>query len=158
MTLRMAIALAALLDSIVSVYLHLWKLGLAGTLTCGAGHGCEIAQFSSYGYFLGQDVALIGAVGWAVVFLVALLGTMPRWEDARWPTVALAALVWPALLFTLRLKYGEFVVLRTFCPWCALNAVVVVVCSALIALDFRRLRAEGAGRAGDADDAAMAGA
>ena len=140
MTYRMAVALVALVDSIVALYLHLWKIGLAGTLSCGAEHGCEVVQLSSYGWFLGVDVALIGAVGWAAVFVVAVLGTLPRWEDARWPTVALSALVFPALLFTLRLKYGEFVVLRSFCPWCAINAVIVVIASVLVALDWRRLR------------------
>lgn len=146
MTYRMAVALVALVDSIVALYLHLWKIGLAGTLSCGAGHGCEVVQLSSYGWFLGVDVALIGAVGWAAVFVVAVLGTLPRWEDARWPTVALSALVFPALLFTLRLKYGEFIVLRSFCPWCAINAVIVVIASVLVALDWRRLR-----RAADRD-------
>ncbi|GLC24315.1 vitamin K epoxide reductase family protein [Roseisolibacter agri] len=140
MTYRMAVALVALVDSIVALYLHLWKIGLAGTLSCGAEHGCEVVQLSSYGWFLGVDVALIGAVGWAAVFVVAVLGTLPRWEDARWPTVALSALVLPALLFTLRLKYGEFIVLRSFCPWCAINAVIVVIASVLVALDGRRLR------------------
>lgn len=145
MTYRMAVALVALVDSIVALYLHLWKIGLAGTLSCGAEHGCEVVQLSSYGWFLGVDVALIGAVGWAAVFVVAVLGTLPRWEDARWPTVALSALVYPALLFTLRLKYGEFIVLRSFCPWCAINAVIVVIATVLVTLDWRRLRR-------DADD------
>jgi uncharacterized membrane protein len=138
MTYRMALALVALIDAIVALYLHLWKLGLAGTLSCGKEHGCEVVQLSSYGYFLGVDVALIGAVGWGAVFVIAVLGTLPRWEDARWPTVALSALVFPALLFTLRLKYGEFIVLRSFCPWCAINAVIVVIASVLVALDWRR--------------------
>jgi uncharacterized membrane protein len=139
MTYRMALALVALVDAIVALYLHLWKIGLAGTLSCGAEHGCEVVQLSSYGWFLGVDVALIGAVGWGTVFVLAVLGTLPRWEDARWPTIALAALVFPALLFTLRLKYGEFIVLRSFCPWCAINAVIVVIASVLVALDWRRL-------------------
>lgn len=143
MTYRMIIAVASLIDALVATYLHLWKtnrFGLGGSLVCGAGHGCEVAQFSSYGYFLGVDVALIGAVGWGIVFLVSLLGTSWQAEDEAWPTAILSALVWPALLFTLRLKYGEFVVLKTFCPWCAVNAVVVVVCSLLVWLDWRRLR------------------
>lgn len=139
MTHRMALAVVALVDAIVALYLHLWKIGLAGTLSCGAERGCEVVQLSSYGWFLGVDVALIGAVGWGAVFVVAVLGTLPRWEDARWPTVALSALVYPALLFTLRLKYGEFIVLRSFCPWCAINAVIVVIASVLVTLDWRRL-------------------
>ncbi|GJG87494.1 hypothetical protein tb265_26750 [Gemmatimonadetes bacterium T265] len=148
MTPRMLLALASLVDALVAGYLHLWKTGRTGALTCGAAHGCEVAQFSSYGYFFGVDVALVGFVGWAVVCLVAVAGTLPRFEDDPRVTRVLAALVGAALLFTLRLKYGEFVVLRTFCPWCAVNAVVVLVSSALVWRDWVRLRADRAPGAG----------
>ena len=145
MTYRMAIALGSLVSGLVALYLHLWKLGLAGTLACGGNHGCEVAQFSSYGWFLGVDVALIGAVGYAAIFVVSMLGTMPRWEDHPWPTLALIALIFPALAFTARLKYGEFIVLRTFCPWCAVSAVTITACAILILLDWRRLRRRSVG-------------
>jgi uncharacterized membrane protein len=140
MTHRMAIALASLVSGLVALYLHLWKLGLAGTLACAGGQGCEIVQFSAWGWFLGVDVALIGAVGYALIFAVALLGTLPRWEDAAWPTYALLALVVPAFLFTLRLKRAEFFILKTFCPWCAVSAVTITLCLVLVGLDWRRLR------------------
>jgi uncharacterized membrane protein len=138
---RAVIALASLVSGAVAFYLHLWKLGYAAPPGCGAGGGCALAQFSWYGWFLGVDVALIGAVGYAAIALVAIAGALPRWREARWPTVALAALVYPAVLFTLRLKYGEFVVLRTFCPWCAVSAVTITLCAVLVWLDWRRLEA-----------------
>ncbi len=141
MTHRMAIALASLLSGLVALYLHLWKLGLMGSLACGAGGaGCEYVQGSRYGWFLGVDVALIGTVGYAALFVFAVLGTLPRWEDERWPTLALMALIFPALAFTVRLKYAEFVVLRGFCPWCAVSAVAIVLCAVLVLLDWRRVR------------------
>jgi uncharacterized membrane protein len=140
MTHRMAIALASLVSGLVALYLHLWKLGLVGTLSCTSGRGCEIVQFSSYGWFLGLDVALIGALGYSAIFVVAIVGTMPRWEDEAWPTLALLALVFPAVAFTIRLKYAEFIVLRTFCPWCAVSAVTITLCAILTVLDWRRLR------------------
>ncbi|HEY0779453.1 MAG TPA: vitamin K epoxide reductase family protein [Gemmatirosa sp.] len=142
MTPRMLLALASLINALVAFYLHLWKLGLAGSLACTSGGGCEYVQGSRYGWFLGTDVALIGAVGWAVVFVIALVGTLPRWTDDARVTRALTALVAFALLFTLRLKYGEFVVLRSFCPWCAVNAIVVVLSCVLVWRDWVRLRTE----------------
>ena len=48
------------------------------------------------------------------LFVVAVIGSLPRFEDVRGFALAQMALVYPAVLFTLRLKYGEFVVLRTF--------------------------------------------
>ena len=68
-TSRMAIALASLISGIVALYLHLWKLGLTGSLACSGSGGCEYIQGSRYGWFLGVDVALIGAVGYSLLFL-----------------------------------------------------------------------------------------
>ena len=53
---------------------------MPGTLACGTGHGCEIVQFSPWGWFLGVDVALIGTVGYTLILVTALIGTTaPRW-------------------------------------------------------------------------------
>jgi uncharacterized membrane protein len=135
---RMAIALLALINMLVATYLHLWKTGRAGTLACTGSGGCAIAQFSKYGWFLGVDVALIGAVGYAVLLLVTLVSLQPRHLDARRMSAALLALIIPASLFTVRLKYGEWVVLRVFCPWCLISAVSITACLILALLDWRR--------------------
>ena len=82
-------------------------------------------QFSSWSWFLGVDVALIGAIGYALIVLTAAVGSAEARADARGPALALAALVYPAILFTLRLKYAEFFVMKTFCPWCAISAVSI---------------------------------
>lgn len=136
----MSIAGTSLVSGLVALYLHLWKTGRAGDLSCGGGGGCVVAQFSSYGWFLGIDVALIGTIGYTLIFLVAMAGVQPRFELARWPTAILGALIAFGVLFTLRLKYGEFIVLKTFCPWCAVSATAITLCTVFVALDWRRLR------------------
>ncbi len=138
-TLRQAIAVTALASGLVATYLHLWKLGYMGVLSCGSGHGCEVVQMSSWGWFLGIDVALIGALGYLAILIVSLIGAQERFENERWPTIALACLVYPAILFTLRLKYAEFIVMKTFCPWCAISAVTITLHGVLVALDWRRV-------------------
>ena len=138
-TIRQIIAVTALASGLVATYLHLWKLGYMGALSCGSGHGCEVVQMSSWGWFLGIDVALIGAVGYSSILLVSLIGAQERFANARWPTIALACLVYPAILFTLRLKYAEFIVMKTFCPWCAISAVTITLHGVLVALDWRRV-------------------
>lgn len=135
----MGIALASLISGLVALYLHLWKLGLTGSLACSGSNGCAYVQGSPYGWFLGVDVALIGAVGYAALFVAAVIGTMPAFEDARWPNTLMAILIWPAVLFTLRLKYGEFIVLKGFCPWCLVSAIAITTCAVLVTLDRRRL-------------------
>lgn len=136
----MAIAMASLISAIVALYLHLWKLGLTGSLACsGGGGGCAYVQGSKYGWFLGVDVALIGTVGYTLLFITAFIGTLPRFEDLKWPNTLMQFMIWPAVLFTIRLKYGEFIVLRSFCEWCAVSATVITLCAILVTLDRRRL-------------------
>ena len=136
---RMVIALSSLVSGLVALYLHLWKIGKAGSLACGGEGGCAYVQGSQYGWFLGVDVALIGTVGYALIFLVALVGTNPQFTDSRAITRLLQLLIWPAVLFTIRLKYAEFVILDAFCPWCAVSAVTITLCAILVTLDARRL-------------------
>ena len=131
--LRQTIAFTALVSGLVALYLHLWKKGLMGPLACTANHGCEIVQFSSWGWFLGVDVALIGTIGYSLIFITAMIGSTPRSTDERWPTYVLAALVYPAVLFTIRLKHAEFFIMHTFCPWCAVSAVTITLHAILAA-------------------------
>lgn len=137
---RMAIAVLALAAALVALYLHLWKLGLAGTLTCTGNRGCEVAMTSSWSWFLGVDVALIGAVGYALILSVSLWGAHPHRETSSAPSLLLLALIVPAVAFTIRLKYVEWFVLETFCPWCFESTVTIVACLALALLDLRRVR------------------
>ena len=139
MSLRKFIAVLALLNALVATYLHLWKIGLAGSLACGGGHGCEYIQGSQYGWFLGVDVALIGAVGYAVVSLVATIGALEQFEDAVWPARVLQLLIFAAFFFTLRLKYAEFVILKGFCPWCAISAVSITAMTVVMVIEGKRV-------------------
>ncbi|MGH7628014.1 MAG: vitamin K epoxide reductase family protein [Gemmatimonadales bacterium] len=139
----MTICLASLVSGLVALYLHLWKIGRVGALACGIGGGCELVQHSSWSYVLGVDVALIGTIGYALLFAVSLISLQPRYLDARGPALLMAGMIGAALLFTLRLKYAEFVILRSFCPWCAVSAVAITLCTVMIALDLRRFRGMG---------------
>jgi uncharacterized membrane protein len=140
MRYRMAIALLALIAALVALYLHLWKAGLTGPLSCTSGQGCEIAMMSPWGWFLGVDVALIGAVGYALILGASLWGLAPGRTGSAAPTLLLLGLIVPAVLFTIRLKYAEWVVLRTFCAWCFESTVTITLCLVLVLLDYRRVR------------------
>lgn len=139
MTLRMGAALVALLGAFVSAYLWLYKLGVIGTLTCGAG-GCETVQLSPYSRFLGVEVALIGLLGYLGLLGLALLSLQPRLVSARWPVTALAVLSGGALAFTLYLKYLEFFVIGAVCRWCVVSAGLIMIFFVLSVLEYRRVR------------------
>lgn len=138
---RQWVALVALGNAFVATYLHLWKIGKAGTLACGGGGGCALVQYSPWSYFFGVDVALIGAIGYSTLFLVAALGSSARTADARGFALAQMGLVYAAFLFTLRLKWAEFYMLKSFCPWCAISAVSITLLTVVVTLEWRRVRA-----------------
>ncbi|MBK8648016.1 MAG: hypothetical protein IPN16_16040 [Gemmatimonadetes bacterium] len=75
-----------------------------------------------------------------LILVVAFLGTQDRHAANGWPTLALAGLSIRAFLFTLRLKYAEFLLMKTFCPWCAVSAVTITLFSVLVWLDWKRVR------------------
>lgn len=140
LTWRQLVALIALVNAFVATYLHLWKIGKAGALACGGGAGCALVQYSPWSWFLGVDVALIGAVGYSALFLVAVVGASARFANSRGGALAMMALVYPAVLFTLRLKWAEFYRLRTFCPWCAISAVSISLLAVVVWVEWRRVR------------------
>jgi uncharacterized membrane protein len=133
----MAIALLSLVAGLSAAYLHLYKLGIIGNLSCRTG-GCERAMFSRWGWFLGVDVALVGVIGYTVLLATSLASLQPKWQGARWPVIGLLFLAVLGFTFTLRLKYAEFVILQTFCPWCAISAVCITVITVLAVAEYRR--------------------
>lgn len=136
---RMAIAVLSLVTGLVALYLHLFKKGLIGNLSCSTG-GCETAMFSPWGSFFGLDVALVGVIGYTLLLGSSLLSLQPRWAHEKWPVLLTLLLAVGGFLFTLRLKYGEFIELKTFCPWCAISATAITVILILAFLEWRSVR------------------
>ena len=121
---RQAIALLALIGLFISLYLSLHRLGIIGTLQCGAG-GCETVQTSSYAVFLGVPVAFYGVAGYVALLVVSLVGLQPSWVSRREPIVLLAAMSGLGLAFTIYLTYLELFVIHAICRWCVASAIVI---------------------------------
>jgi uncharacterized membrane protein len=135
----MAVALLALAGLFVAVYLHLYKIGMIGTLACGTG-GCETVQLSPQSRFLGVEVALIGVIGYAVLLGLALLALQPRFAGPGLPSRLLAWLAGGGVLFTAYLTYLELFVIGAICRYCVASAVIIVLIFLLSVLDLRRAR------------------
>jgi uncharacterized membrane protein len=121
---RMGAALMSLLGLFVSVYLYLYKIGRIGTLACGSG-GCETVQNSPWSRFAGVEVALIGILGYGLLFLVAMLALQPGLAPRRWPADLLAALAAVGVLFTAYLAWLEVFVIHAICRWCVGSAAFI---------------------------------
>jgi uncharacterized membrane protein len=127
---RQAIALLALIGLFVATYLWLYKIGVIGSLRCGTGT-CELVQASRYARFLGVPVAFYGVVGYAALFVTALIGLQPRMLDRPGPARLLAALAVTGFLFSAYLTAIELFVLDAICRWCVGSAVIITVITAI---------------------------
>ncbi len=137
MIYRMGAALISLLGLFVSAYLYLYKIGRIGTLACGTG-GCETVQTSPWSRIAGVEVALIGVIGYALLFVVALLALQPALASRRWPADLLSVLAAGGVLFTAYLTWLELFVIHAICRWCVGSAVIIVTVLVLALLARRR--------------------
>ncbi len=135
----MAMALLSLAGFFLALYLHLYKIGKIGTLACGTG-GCETVQLSSFATFMGVGVALIGVIGYAVMFIVSLLALQPRYAGLSWPIRTMAVLSGGAFLFAGYLTYLELFVIEAICRFCVISAILVTALFLLSLFDLSRSR------------------
>ncbi|HKC81429.1 MAG TPA: vitamin K epoxide reductase family protein [Gemmatimonadaceae bacterium] len=139
MTKRMIVAALALAGIFISTYLTLYKLNVIGELNCSIG-SCETVNTSRWSMFLGLPVAAWGLLFYLDVFVVALLGTMPRFENEPVISVALVSQAAIGVLFSAWLTYLELGVIHAICIWCVTSAVIVIVILVVSIADLREMR------------------
>jgi uncharacterized membrane protein len=117
---RVVAALAGL-GFLVALYLAITKLLTAPALFCAPGGGCDIVQSSKWATFFGVPTAAWGALVYAGIVALALVGfTASRWLFTFLLVVAAAA-------FSAYLTWIELFVLKAICPYCVVVAAVAVV-------------------------------
>ena len=141
MTKRMIVAALALAGIFVALYLTLYKLGVIGELSCSIG-SCETVNTSKWSRFLGLPVAAWGVLFYLDVFAIALIGTLPRFEDERMISVLLVAEAAVGVLFSAWLTYLELGVIHAICIWCVTSAVIVTLILVVSIADLRELSAD----------------
>src|SRR5258705_3727228 len=135
----MIVAALALAGIFISTYLTLYKLNVIGELNCSIGSG-EPVNTSRWSPFLGLPVAAWGLLFYLDVFVVALLGTMPRFENEPVISVALVSQAAIGVLFSAWLTYLELGVIHAICIWCVTSAVIVIVILVVSIADLREMR------------------
>ena len=141
----MIVAALALAGIFVSLYLTLYKLGVIGELSCSIG-SCETVNTSKWSRFLGLPVAAWGLLFYLDVFAVALVATLPRFENERVLSIVLVAESAVGVLFSAWLTYLELFVIHAICVWCVTSAVIVTLILLFSIADLREF--------GGAEDAA----
>ena len=112
----------AFIGMIDSAYVGLNTLqGLV--VPCEISGGCEQVLNSPYSRISGVSIAWIGFVfyGWVTACAILTVFGFPRWLQ-----FSLGANI-PAFAFTLYLLYVQAFVLRAFCDYCLLSALLVTL-------------------------------
>jgi len=136
----MIVAALALAGIFISLYLTLYKLNVIGELSCSIG-SCETVNTSRWSVFLGLPVAAWGLLFYVDVFIIALLGTMPRFEYEPVISIVLVAQAAIGVLFSAWLTYLELGVIHAICIWCVTSAVIVLMILLVSVADLRETRA-----------------
>jgi uncharacterized membrane protein len=135
----MIVAALALAGILISTYLTLFKLGVIGELTCSIG-SCETVNTSRWSVFLGLPVAAWGLFFYVDVFVIALVGTMPRFENEPLISLVLVAQAVIGVIFSAWLTYLELGVIHAICIWCVTSAAIVAAIALVSIGDLRESR------------------
>ena len=136
----MIVAALALAGIFISLYLTLYKIGVIGELSCSIG-SCETVNTSKWSRFLGLPVAAWGLVFYLDVFVVALVGTMRRFEFEPAISFVLVGEAAVGVLFSAWLTYLELGVIHAICIWCVTSAVIVTLILLTTIADLKEVRA-----------------
>lgn len=141
MTKRMVIAALALVGVFVALYLTLYKVGAIGELSCTVG-SCTTVQSSKWATFIGLPVAAWGLGFYLSVFAVTLVGLQDRFVDSKPIALFLVASSGFGTAFSLWLTYLEAFVIKAWCQWCVVSAILVTCIFIASLLDWRELDTE----------------
>jgi len=139
-------------------------IGVAGYLTyvhyadvkalCLASGGCETVQSSRYAKLDGVPVALLGLVGYVLIFAAS-------WLRSELGRILGAGLALVGFGFSLYLTYRELFTIEAICQWCVASAVLMTLLAVLAVWRLVRVEPlagpEPAAVTGDATDRDPAG-
>lgn len=124
-----AILILSVLGFLLSVYLTYLHFTEGQSAFCTQGSDCDVVRQSSYSSIVGIPVALLGAIGYALIFWFALV-SMSR--KVRW--ILLYTISFAGFVFSAYLTYLELFVINAICPYCVVSAVIMTAIFILVAL------------------------
>lgn len=121
---RMVVAVLSLVGLFVALYLMAHSLGWTGSLICGIGE-CATVQSSTYAWVGPIPVSGIGVAGYAALLVLAFLGLRPGLRRSRTVGLLLLAGSGAGVAFSAWLTYLEAFVIRAWCQWCVVSAILI---------------------------------
>ncbi len=126
-------ALISLIGLADAIYLTIEHLS-GRSVRCTIVSGCSEVLSSSYASLGGVPLAMIGAAAYFSVFSLAVLAAY----SYQWAAKLLTVVVGLMFITTLWLFYLQAFVIKHFCQFCLLSALVTFILSVLIAISLRK--------------------
>jgi uncharacterized membrane protein len=126
-------ALVSLVGLADAIYLTVEHLS-GRSVRCTIVSGCSEVLSSSYASMGGVPLAMIGAAAYFTVFSLATLAAYSYKSAVK----LLTAVVGLMFITTLWLLYLQAFVIKHFCQFCLLSALVTFILTFLIVVSFRR--------------------
>ena len=123
---RMWIAVLSLVGLFIALYLLAHSLGLMGPVLCGIGD-CAAVEASPYSRMWGIPVSAFGVVGYVLLLVLSLAGLQPRLAEARFVPALLTSGAVVGFGFSVYLTYLEAYVIRAWCQWCVISAILMTL-------------------------------
>ena len=132
----MLFALAALVSLVgLADAIYLTVEHLSGrSVRCTIVSGCSEVLSSEYATVRGVPLAMVGAAAYFTVFSLAVLAAY----SYKWAAKFLMLIVGLMFVTTLWLLYLQAFVIKHFCQFCLLSALVTFILTVLIAISLRR--------------------
>jgi uncharacterized membrane protein len=127
-TVLVVIALLALAGLVAATYVFVAH-SLGYRLFCPFATGCDTVQDSPYAVILGIPVSLLGMVGFAVYFALAVTALRSNAREWLYGLLVLSLL---EVGFTSYMAYLQIAVIRAVCSWCMFSAAVTVALALLV--------------------------
>ena len=139
----MVISVLSLIGFFVALYLWAHNSGLTGPLVCGVGD-CATVQSSQYAKIGSVPVSAIGVGGYVALLALSIVGLQAQYRESRWIGGLTLAGAGAGVAFSAYLTYLEAVVIRAWCQYCVVSAILITLIFFAALPEIRRLRAAGA--------------
>ncbi len=123
---RMAIAVLSLAGLFIALYLFAHHVGWTGPIVCGVGD-CAKVQSSVYAKLGPLPVSSIGVLGYLLLFGLSFAGIRTGKRGSRTIGLLLFGGSLVGVLFSGYLTYLEAVVIRAWCQYCVVSAILITM-------------------------------
>ena len=117
-----AILVLSAIGFLISLYLTYLHFAEGQAAFCSQGSDCDLVRQSSYSSILGIPVALLGAIGYLLIFWFSYVSVSRK---MRW--VLLYILSLSGFVFSLYLTYVEIFIIKAICQYCVISAVLMTI-------------------------------